>query len=145
MKITHGFFRAFSTARIIALLTGCSLIGFGSVQAYELPEFQQRQRGDNADPDGDGLTNTQEFTAGTDPINAASVLKVTNFVISDGDFRVSFPTVSGKTYRLERSDTLQAGSWTTLLDNIAGTGGAVQVTDVGAAAQSKRFYRIVIP
>src|SRR5690349_21302331 len=105
MKITHGFFRAFSTARIIALLTGCSLIGFGSVQAYELPEFQQRQCGDNADPDGDGLTNAQEFAAGTDPTNAASVLKVTDIAVGDGNIAVSFPTVSGKTYRLERSDT----------------------------------------
>ena len=65
--------------------------------------------------------------------------------MSGNDFIVSFATVLGKTYRVERSDTLQAGSWTTLLDNIAGTGGTVQVTDVGGAAQSKRFYRIVIP
>jgi autotransporter-associated beta strand protein len=100
---------------------------------------------DNADPDGDGLTNTHEFAAGTDPSNAASVLKITSLVVSGNDFTVSFPTVSGKTYRVERSGTLQAGAWTTLLDNIAGTGGTVQVTDVGGAGQPKRFYRIVIP
>jgi hypothetical protein len=52
--------------------------------------------------------------------------------------------VSGKTYRVERSDTLQSGSWTTVQDNIAGTGGTLQVTDVNGAAQPKRFYRIVV-
>ena len=57
---------------------------------------------------------------------------------------MSFPTVSGKTYRVERSDTLQSGSWTTLQDNIAGTGGTVQVTDVGGAGQPKRFYRLIL-
>lgn len=100
---------------------------------------------DSADPDGDGMTNAQEYAAGTDPTNSASVLRISGISISGNDFVVSFSTVAGKTYRVERSDTLAAGSWTTLLDNIAGTGGTVQVTDVGAAAQSKRFYRIVLP
>ena len=44
-----------------------------------------------------------------------------------------------------RNDMLEACSGTTLLDNIAGTGGSVQVTDAGAAGQPKCFYRIVIP
>ena len=34
------------------------------------------------------------------------------FVQSGGDFIISFPTVTGKTYLLQRSDTLAAGSWT---------------------------------
>jgi hypothetical protein len=56
---------------------------------------------------------------------------------------VSFPTVAGKTYRVERSDTLQSNSWTTVQDNIAGTGGTVQVTDANGAMNSKRFYRVL--
>ena len=35
------------------------------------------------------------------------------------------------------------GGVDTLQDNITSTGGTVQVTDVGAAAQPKRFHRIV--
>jgi len=100
---------------------------------------------DGADPDGDGSTNAQEYTAGTDPNNAASVLRVTDLAVGGGNITVSFPTVSGKTYRVEHSDTLKAGSWTILQDNIAGTGGVVQIADPGADTQSKRFYRIVIP
>jgi len=57
---------------------------------------------------------------------------------------VSFPSVTGKTYRMERSDTLQSGSWTTVQDNIAGTGGIKQVIDTDGAMQSKRFYRAVV-
>jgi lysophospholipase L1-like esterase len=98
---------------------------------------------DSADPDGDGLTNTQEFTSGTNPNSAASALKVAQVQTSGSNLVVSFPTVSGKTYRLERSDTLQNGSWSTVQDNIAGTGGVLQITDPGAAAQSKRFYRVI--
>ena len=45
---------------------------------------------------------------------------------------------------MERSDTLQDGSWLTVQDEIAGTGGMLQITDSSGAAQSKRFYRIVV-
>ena len=100
---------------------------------------------DTADPDGDGWTNSQEFLTGTDPTNAASTLKVTGLTIgSDGNITVSFSTVSGKAYRVERSDTLQAGSWSVLQDNITGTGDTFQVIDVGGAGQPKRFYRVVL-
>jgi alpha-glucuronidase len=99
---------------------------------------------DSADPDGDGLTNTQEFTSGTNPNSAASALKIAQVQTSGSNLVVSFPTVSGKTYRVERSDTLQSGSWSTVQDNIAGTDAILQITDPGAAAQSKRFYRVVV-
>jgi hypothetical protein len=32
--------------------------------------------GPNADPDGDGFTNQEEFTAGTNPLSAASRLQL---------------------------------------------------------------------
>ena len=53
-------------------------------------------------------------------------------------------TVDGKTYRLERSDTLLEGSWTAVQDNIPGTGAEIQVTDTNGATHSKRFYRLVV-
>jgi hypothetical protein len=99
---------------------------------------------DSADPDGDGWNNAQEFASGTDPNNRSSALKIAQMQTSGGDLVVSFATVSGKAYRVERSDTLQSGSWTTVLDDLAGTGGTVQVTDPGGAAQPKRFYRIIV-
>ncbi len=36
------------------------------------------------------------------------------------------------------------GSWTTVQDNIAEADGLVQITDVGAAAQTKLFYRLIL-
>jgi hypothetical protein len=97
-----------------------------------------------ADPDGDGWSNAQEFSAGTDPKDGISLLKVSQMQASGSNMVVSFPTVTGKIYRVERSDTLQGGSWTTVLDNIPGTGGIVNVTDNGGATQPRRFYRIVV-
>lgn len=45
---------------------------------------------------------------------------------------------------LRRSVTEPAGSWTTVQDNIAGTGGTLQIADAGAATQPKRFFRFVL-
>jgi hypothetical protein len=99
---------------------------------------------DDADPDGDGLTNVQEFTAGTDPNDSSSLLKVNQLEVNGTDIIVSFPTVTGKTYRVEVSTTLQIDSWITLQSGIVGSGGTMQVTDVDGAAQPRRFYRLVV-
>jgi hypothetical protein len=98
---------------------------------------------DSADPDGDGLTNAQEFAAGTNPIDPSSTLRVNQIASSGSDMTVSFPSISGKSYRVDRAD-VQSGPWSAVQDNIAGTGGTVQVIDTNAAAQKRRFYRVVV-
>ena len=118
-----------------------------AVQQWRLTHFgttaNSGNAADDADPDGDGMTNAREFASGTVPTDAASVLRA-SIAIVGGDIVVSFPSVSGKIYQAQRSDTLAAGSWTILQDNIAGTGGVLQITDTGAAAQPRRFYRITL-
>jgi hypothetical protein len=99
---------------------------------------------DDADPDGDGMTNAQEFPAGTDPRNAASVFRVSGLAIDDNHVLLSFPTVAGRIYRLERSDGLLGNPWTPVQENIPGTGGILQLTDPAGFLQPKRFYRIVV-
>lgn len=100
---------------------------------------------DSADPDRDGSSNAQEYSAGTDPKNPASVLRVSGITKNGNNVLISFPSVAGKTYRLERSDTLATGSWVTVQGNIAGTGGVIQIADVGGGAVGKRFYRVITP
>jgi hypothetical protein len=96
----------------------------------------------NIDSDGDGATNLQEFKAGTDPKNASSVLRITAIDRSTGNPRVSFPSVNGKTYRLEYRDDLTSGSWSPLVDGIFGTGATLQISDPSGTGLSKRFYRL---
>src|SRR5262249_33627525 len=55
---------------------------------------------------------------------------------------VSFTTTSGKYYRLQFTDDMGTGLWATAVDNILGTGGTMQATDVGGAGRSHRFYRL---
>ncbi len=59
------------------------------------------------------------------------------------DLLFSFPTVIGQTYRLEQSNVPAGGQWTTLLNNVNGTGGVLILRAVNALAQPHAFYRIV--
>jgi hypothetical protein len=99
---------------------------------------------DSADPDGDSWTNEQEFISGTEPNDASSLLRIDAMQASGEDMNLSFPSVLGRTYRVERSDTLLGESWINVQENISGTGSPIQVTDTGGSGYGKRFYRIVV-
>ena len=62
---------------------------------------------------------------------------------SGNDVVISFATVAGQRYRIEQTGNFINGPWTTLLDNIAGNGGVIPITDFGAANSSQRYYRVV--
>jgi hypothetical protein len=101
---------------------------------------------DDADPDGDGMTNHKEFIAGTGPNDPGSVLQVERIEQVGDDIVIHFPSVSGKTYRLERSGELETetASWQTVEVGIEGTGGSLSVVAPGPVAGSKSFYRLVV-
>ncbi len=142
--------RALSASEVAALLAP----PLSPVEAWRQDYFgttaNTGDAADEADPDGDGWTNTREFVAGTDPTDRGSVLRITVLQIDGDDMLVGFPSTSGRVYRLERSETLEAGSWTAVLsagtpaDAIEGTGALVQVTDTGGALLARRFYRLIV-
>lgn len=96
----------------------------------------------SGDPDGDGFTNAQELFAGTDPNDAGSAPLITAVTPSGADVLVSFRTVAGKQYELQRCVDLLGLTWDMMQTGIAGTGGIVQITDPGAASLPTLFYRV---
>jgi alpha-D-xyloside xylohydrolase len=93
------------------------------------------------DADGDGLTNEQEYAAGTGPQDSTNRLRITAVQRAGNDVLLNFPTVLGRKYRVEYRDDMAAGSWQPLQTNVTGTDGMVSITDAGAAGLAKRFYR----
>jgi hypothetical protein len=90
------------------------------------------------------LSNAQEFRAGTDPRSGSSLLTLGAPTLSGTDHTLSLPTLSGRTYRVEYTDTLAPISWRLLVDQIPGSGSSIVLTDPGAAALAQRFYRAVV-
>jgi hypothetical protein len=72
---------------------------------------------------------------------ADPILKVTGFEISGAKVRVGFNSVLGRNYRLESEGNMDI-SWTTLSNNIAGTGSAVQKVNAGTTSLTRQFYRV---
>jgi hypothetical protein len=93
-----------------------------------------------ADSDGDGATNIQEFLAGTDPTDPNSLLRV-QLVSSPQGTRLSWNSQPGYIYQVQASGNLNAGSWTNFgpARFAAGTNDSVMVGGLGDAA----YYRLV--
>ena len=98
------------------------------------------------DFDGDGQSNEQETIAGTILTDPNSVFRVTTVVRSSGNLVISFPSVTGKTYTLWRSDNLTGAFTNTGLTAITGNGSVRQftVSPAPVAGVPKRFFRVQV-
>lgn len=100
-----------------------------------------------ADPDGDGQNNLQEFLAGTDPTNDASLFRVIGIVRQSQDMRITWAAVGGKRYILQATSGL-SGSFSTndFVDlnpaaSVPGTGATTfAVLHLGGATNRPAFY-----
>ena len=105
------------------------------------------QHGADHDYDGDGLRNYDEFVFGTGPAAAGSAFPVTA-ARQGADLRISFPSVTGRTYTLQQSSSLSSGSWSNTPNVSAKTGTGAQQTFIvpapAPAGPQRLFYRISV-
>ena len=95
------------------------------------------------DSDGDTMSNRAEFLAGTDPLNAASYLKIDS-ISSNAGTRLAFGAVSNRTYSVQYSDVPGSALWFKLADLPARTTNRIEtISDSGSA--TNRLYRLATP
>ena len=68
-------------------------------------------------------------------------LRITNIAPVGADIHIGLCTASNRLYLVQSATDLVTGTWVTVTNNLAGTGGTVIVIDPGATALPKRFYR----
>ena len=99
------------------------------------------------DEDGDGMSNTDEDLAGTNPLDSNSTFAVAENALNNSDtFTLSWFGVNGVFYGIQSKDTLDAPTWILEEGNIAGQGALIQWTDedLDLPNTPTKFYRIIV-
>jgi hypothetical protein len=100
------------------------------------------------DADADGMSNRQEYLAGTGPLDSQSNLKlyIQGPDSGTGWPQVSFVAMQNVSYTLQYADSLTFGPWHKLTDvPAAPTTRLIRLNDFGAASVTVRFFRVVTP
>jgi len=122
--------------------------GDGMSDAFEDLYGFQKTNPDDADQDFDldGMTNLEEYLAGTHPKQAGSLLELSS-TLNGNTTELRFSAIAGRTYTILYSDALsEVASWQKLTDVPAqGATQVVMVSDNSVGVGVQRFYRIVTP
>jgi hypothetical protein len=145
----------------ILLVVGGAANPYTSWQSHYFPGGGPSSLG-GADPDGDGMSNTNEFMAGFNPTNSAAYLHVISIVKAGGDINVTYLGANGDTSYAggpsSRTNVLEfttgtAGSYssngfasagvTDILSGGVGLGTLTNMVDPGGATNvPSRYYRV---
>ncbi|MGZ4964505.1 MAG: hypothetical protein ACXWC8_18265, partial [Limisphaerales bacterium] len=109
---------------------------------WEMTYFGDLSHDGSADTDGDGMTDLQEFLAGTNPTNNDSVLRCLAVTSSQGGATIYWSAVPGRTYRVEYKTSVDDPIWTTLIDSTTAIISTASAIDPDPSLNSQRFYRV---
>jgi len=117
--------------------------GDGMPDAYELANRLNPSVNDaNGDLDGDGLTNYQEYLAGTNPNDFNSVFRVSRINLASGQVRITWNSIAGKTYTINAASQVE-GPYTPVR-NVPYAGTGETFTDF-TPSPARQFYRVSTP
>jgi len=93
----------------------------------------------NADADGDGASNGDEYLAGTDPNNAASVLKITSLQRTAPNTKLTWNAVNTRYYAIQTNSSLTTRAWGDFVTmNLAAWNSSLFMD----TTSTNRFYRV---
>jgi hypothetical protein len=133
--------------RLVSCTTNSPVpVPFAWLDAYGLAMNGDYEAAALADSDGDGMANWQEYVAGTDPTNGASVLQLTavNPVDGTNGFVLDWNSASGRFYSVWCSTNLLISNFTALASGLPATPTINVWTDSASSSLTSRFYRIVV-
>lgn len=102
---------------------------------------------DTNDSDADGLSDGQEYVAGTVPNNSNSVLRILSETISGGSVEVQWQAAAGSSgngrlYSLESTSNLVAAAWMGISNNLTSTGTGTNSLTLSAPSTTPTIYRV---
>ena len=109
--------------------------------AWLLQNFLTTNVAPQLDPDGDGVSNANEYLAGTDPLNANSVLKITAIFRNPlaNNSALNWNSVATRYYAVQTNSSLTTGAWGDFSAPAILGWNTASFTD---ATPTNRFYRL---
>ena len=96
-----------------------------------------------ADPDGDGLSNGQEFLAWTDPQARDSVLQLTEAVRVSGGIELRWQSVAGRFYKIAVAERV-AGPFLPLAQEILATDEAASMMFPLDSRDRQLYFQVIL-
>ena len=104
---------------------------------------------DDADADGDGLTNAAEYFSGTNPNDPHSIFTTSSVTLeSNVGFHVFWPSQLGIPYQVQWKNSLTDPMWQSITPDFTGNGATLDWLDDGSQTGGlalRRFYRVAVP
>ena len=141
----HASFVSYGEARPTASNTTTNGTPFAWLDRHGLAT-NGYDRADSSDTDGDRMAAWQEYRAGTDPNDSASVLKMLG-VDADGNLSwLAGTNAHNRPFHIYRSTNLPSGHpWGTPYTTRPRAHGTNRWTDTETDGHQKLFYRVVVP
>src|SRR5882672_5229350 len=135
---------AFAVVQTDTIPGGTDANANGLPDAWERTYFGTLGVNPDADPDGDGMSNQEEYLAGTNPTNSVDAFKITDFTPSAGGTNVSltWSSVLTRYYFIQETTDLNSQVW---IDSPAGLVLPIGSSTTRAFTDTNapmRFYRV---
>src|SRR5207249_3851183 len=112
--------------------------GDGLPDAWELKVFGDLTTASaTTDSDGDGLGDWAEYLTGTSPLDSRAGMTITPALMGSNGLTLNFPTVPGRTYRLQSSPDLT--TWGDLTNYFAT--GTNLLVNLPVPPEARSFWR----
>lgn len=97
------------------------------------------------DKDGDGVSNYDEFLAGTDPNSGQSIFRIIQVTRTGGVNLIKFgPILAGRLYTIRSSQTLLSSDWPSIGQVNPGTAGDFFIFGHPTPVANRLFYRLEV-
>ena len=113
----------------------------GMLDSWEQQYFSTILFGSDADADGDGFTNLDEFIAGTNPTNANSLFNI-NILGNDNNFIIQWNAVDNKIYNVLINNDLRFGEFSNISGDLPFP--VNSYTDSVQRTENRQYYKLEV-